>query len=186
MKLKKEDGNLLIKAAKSAISARLKGKEPEAKDSLKSKFSEKQGVFVTITIDGELRGCIGFIEGIFPLWEAVVKAAQSAAFEDPRFMPLTEDEFKTIKVEVSVLTKPEQLKGKPDTYVKQIEIGKHGLIAEMGYGKGLLLPQVFTEYKVNAEKALEMTCQKAGLPPNSWKEPGCKVYKFSCQIFTEH
>jgi hypothetical protein len=84
-----------------------------------------------------------------------------------------------------VLTEPEELKGKPESYPGQVEIGKHGLIVEKGYSKGLLLPQVFTEYKADAEKALEMTCQKAGLASSSWKEPGCKVYRFSAQVFTE-
>jgi len=183
--LNKEYGKSLIKIARNSISSHFRNKEPEVSSTLKSRLSEKSGAFVTITIDGELRGCIGFTEAIFPLWEAVVKASQAAAFEDPRFAPLTEEEFRRIKIEVSVLTMPGLLEGKPKEYTKQIEIGKHGLVVESGYAKGLLLPQVFTEYDADAEKALEMTCQKAGLTAEAWKDPRCKVYRFSAQVFKE-
>lgn len=185
MKLTNEDGKSLIKLARNSISAYFKNKELDAGKAVKEKFSDKQGVFVTLTIKGDLRGCIGFTDAIYPLWEAVVNAAKAAAFEDPRFPKLTEDEFKEIKIELSVLTKPELIEGKPQDYEKKIKIGKHGLIVEKGYFKGLLLPQVFTEYEADAKKALEMTCQKAGLPPDAWKDADCKVYLFSAEIFTE-
>ena len=185
MKLDKEDGKILISLARDAISSHFKNNEVSVKDELKKKFSEKNGAFVTLTIDGELRGCIGFTEAMFPLWETIAKAAQSAAFGDPRFMQLTEEEFKKIKIEVSVLTKPELIEAKPDEYKEHIEIGKHGLIVEKGMFKGLLLPQVFPEYNADWKKALEMTCQKAGLPADSWKEPDCKIFRFSAIIFSE-
>ncbi len=185
MKLTSGDGKSLIKLARGSISAYLENKEPDVDSSLKERFSENRCVFVTITIKGDLRGCIGFTEAIYPLWEAIVKAAKAAALEDPRFEPLTKDEFKEVKIEVSALTKPELIEGKPGDYGKKIKIGKHGLIVETGFAAGLLLPQVFTEYKVDAKKALEMTCQKAGLSPDEWKNPDCKVYSFSAQIFTE-
>jgi len=188
MSLSKEDGKLLIEIARKSISLKLKGTEDifmAADGSLKERFKENGAGFVTLTIDGELRGCIGYTEALFPLWETIAKAAQSAAFQDPRFPPLSEKELDKIKIEISVLTKPEEIPGKKEDYPKKIKIGKHGLIVESGKGAGLLLPQVFTEYKADSEKALEMTCQKAGLPSNSWKEPGCKVYTFSAQIFEE-
>ncbi len=185
MKLTKEDGKSLIALAKDAISSYFKNKDAAVSDEDKKKFSEESGAFVTLTLGGELKGCIGFTEAMFPLWETIVKAAQSAAFGDPRFTPLTEEEFKKIKIEVSVLTKPELIKAKPSEYGKHIEIGKHGLIVEKGMFKGLLLPQVFTEYKADWKKALEMTCQKAGLSPDSWKDSDCKIFRFSAIIFGE-
>jgi len=185
MSLTKEGGKLLIKVARESISAYLNGEHYSAGDKIKKKFSEKRGAFVTLTIDGELRGCIGYTEALYPLWETISKAAEAAAFQDPRFPPLSREELSKAKVEVSVLTKPELMKGKPDSYPKQIKVGKHGLVVEKEGYAGLLLPQVFTEYNVDSVKALEMTCQKAGLPSGAWKEPGCKVYSFSAQIFEE-
>ncbi|MBN2112259.1 AmmeMemoRadiSam system protein A [Candidatus Woesearchaeota archaeon] len=185
MKLTKEDGKSLIKLARDAISSAFKDRDLEVNSSLKEKYSEKRGAFVTLTIEGELRGCIGYTEALFPLWETVTKAAQSAAFQDPRFNPLTEEEFRDVKIEISVLTKPELIEGDKKDYAKKIEIGKHGLVVETGFSAGLLLPQVFTEYNADAKKALEMTCQKAGLPSGAWQEKDCRVYRFSAQIFIE-
>lgn len=182
MNLTNEDGKTLIKIARTSISSNFTKKELDIDKELKKKYSEKRGVFVTLTIEGQLRGCIGYTEALFPLWRAISQAAQSAAFQDTRFSQLTLEEFHNIQIEVSVLTKPELIK---EDYVKEIEIGKHGLIIEKNHNAGLLLPQVFTEYEVDAEHALEMTCQKAGLPSNTWKEKDCKVYRFSAQIFTE-
>ena len=185
MNLTKEGGKLLIKIARESISAHFNDEKYSADDSLKKMFSEKMGAFVTLNIDGELRGCIGYTEALFPLWETISKAAEAAAFQDPRFPPLSREELGKVNVEISVLAKPELLKGTPEEYAKQIEIGKHGLIVEKDSQAGLLLPQVFTDYKADSLKALEMTCQKAGLASGAWKEPGCKVYSFSAQIFEE-
>ncbi|MBW3015032.1 AmmeMemoRadiSam system protein A [Candidatus Woesearchaeota archaeon] len=179
-------GELLISLARDAIKAHFSNEKLKISEELKSEFSDKQGVFVTLTIDGELRGCIGFIEAIYPLYESVIKAAESAAFSDPRFKPLNEAEFKRLKVEVSVLTKPELIAvGKPEDYVKKIKVGRDGLIVEKGMYKGLLLPQVATEYNWDSKEFLEYTCQKAGLNKDAWKKPGVKVYRFECEIFHE-
>ena len=183
--ISKEDGKLLLKLARDAISASLKEKEVEIPDEVKKKFKEKQGAFVTLKVNDGLRGCIGFIEAIYPLYETVARAATAAAFADPRFPPLKNEEFDKIKIEVSVLTKPELIKGKREDYPKKVEIGKHGLIVEAGFFKGLLLPQVFTEHKCTPEQALNLTCDKANLNPGCWKEEECKVYTFSCEIFEE-
>jgi AmmeMemoRadiSam system protein A len=185
MKLTKEDGKSLISLARESISSAFKHEEAKVREGIKRKFPEKTGAFVTLTIDGELRGCIGFTDSIFPLWEAVARGARAAAFEDPRFFPLTEEESKKVKIEISVLTKPELIDAKPSEYGKRIEIGKHGLIVEKGMFKGLLLPQVFPGYNADWKKALEMTCQKAGLAPDSWKDKECKVFRFSAIIFSE-
>lgn len=170
-------GRQLVRLARSSIFS-----EPISTDP----FEEKRGVFVTLSSypSKELRGCIGFIEPIFPLRPAVIKVAKAAAFEDPRFPPLSKKEKFT--VEVSVLSVPELIKAKsPEDYLKSIKVGKDGLIIHYGMHSGLLLPQVFPEWNADEKKALEMTCNKAGLSKDAWKEKDCKVYKFHAQIFSE-
>ena len=172
-----KEGEELVKLARRRIEAYFK-----SEDVSDDKFKEKLGVFVTLNKDGELRGCIGFIEPVFSLSKGVIEAAKAAAFADPRFMPLQKDELGEIKVEVSVLSKPELMTG---DYAKQIKIGRDGLIVEKDGFRGLLLPQVAPEWKWDAKEFLEHTCEKAGLDRGCWKEKSCKVYKFSAQIFKE-
>lgn len=184
--MNKADGKKLIALARDSIIAAFSGEEAEAPAELAKKFSTPQGGFVTLTIDGELRGCIGYVEPVFPLYETIMRAALSAAFEDPRFAPLEESEFKKVQIEISVLTLPQMIEAKkPEEYLKQIKIGEDGLIIKGKFGSGLLLPQVFTEYKCNPKTALEMTCQKAGLPLDAWKNLNNKIYKFQAEIFSE-
>ncbi len=186
MPLKSEDGRALIRLVRESIKAVFSGKDVEVSDEIKGKYSEKLGVFVTLTIDGELRGCIGFPEPVFELYKSVVDAAKSAAFSDPRFGPLSEEEYGKIEVEISVLTKPELINvEKPEDYLRKIRIGEDGLIIRGLYGSGLLLPQVFTEYKCDAEQAFNMVCEKAGLDRDAWKDLNNKIYKFQAQIFKE-
>jgi AmmeMemoRadiSam system protein A len=146
-----------------------------------SQFKEKQGAFVTLHSNNELRGCIGFTEPVYPLSETIKTAAKLAAFEDPRFPPLDIKKEK-VKIEISVLTLPKLIKEKPENNIK---LGEDGLIINSKYGSGLLLPQVFTAYNVNPIQALEMTCQKAGLPKDFWKSKEAKIYKFQADIFSE-
>jgi len=176
-----EEGILLVKIAREAIKTQFSREEINRSD----KFSEKRGVFVTLKNNGKLRGCIGYTEPVFELRDAIVRAAKAAAFQDPRFPPLQEQEVEDITVEVSILTLPELISGSKDKYVEKIEIGKHGLIIRKGYFSGLLLPQVFLEYDATSLQALEMTCQKAGLDKNAWREKDAKIYTFSAQIFKE-
>lgn len=181
-----EDGKILIKFARDSISSQFSNKELIIDNETKKRFSDKQGCFVTLKLDGDLRGCIGFPEPVLPLYEAIAESAKNAAFSDPRFAPLTKEEFDKVKIELSVLTKPELIKVKDDKeYLDRIKIGDDGLIIKGNYGSGLLLPQVFSEYKVNAEKALQMTCQKAGLSSDAWKDLKNEIYKFQAHIFAE-
>jgi uncharacterized protein (TIGR00296 family) len=184
--LSEEQGRKLISLAKKAISLKLEGKAIKVDEELKKEFSAKRGAFVTLTIYGELRGCIGIVEQIYPLWQTIVHAAESAAFEDPRFERLAKEELEKVKVEVSVLTEPKLIKVKDASdYTKEIRIGKDGLIIEGEFGKGLLLPQVAVEWKWDQEQFLGHTCEKAGLLLDSWKDLSNKIYKFQAQIFTE-
>ncbi|MFC1697333.1 AmmeMemoRadiSam system protein A [Nanoarchaeota archaeon] len=184
--MNESDKKALLILARDSISIFFIDKELEVSDEIKEKFSDKQGVFVTLNKNNELRGCIGFPEPVEKLYKAIIEAARSAAFHDPRFPAVVEDELKEIKIEMSVLTKPEMIEvEKPEEYLDKIKIGKDGLIIRSDYGSGLLLPQVFTEYNCDVEKALEMTCQKAGLDVDEWKNIDVKIYKFQADIFSE-
>jgi len=147
-------------------------------------FKEKRGVFVTIYCNDELRGCVGFIEPIFTISLGIIKAARLAAFHDSRFLPLNIDE--DFKLEISILTQPEKIDVENyGDYLKRIKIGKDGLIIESVFHKGLLLPKVFVEYKVDVKRALEMTCIKAGLDKDEWMNLKTKVYKFQTELYSE-
>jgi len=150
----------------------------------------KSGVFVTIEkLKGgarTLRGCIGYPLPYMPLVEATVDSAVSAAFNDPRFPPLKPKELEEVVFEVSVLTPPAIVKtNDPKLYPKLIKVGRDGLIIEKDFYKGLLLPQVPTEYGWDEETFLSECCMKAGLPPDSWLSKDVKVYSFSATVFTE-
>jgi AmmeMemoRadiSam system protein A len=184
--ISKADGKRLIALARESIMASFSGGEVEVPLELSARFSAPQGGFVTLTIKGQLRGCIGYAEPVFPLYETIMRAAHSAAFEDSRFSPISEEEFKQVRIEISALTVPELMAAdKPEDYLKKIRIGQDGLIIRGRFGSGLLLPQVFREYKCNPRAALEMTCEKAGLPLDAWMEPGNKVFRFQAEIFSE-
>jgi uncharacterized protein len=186
MKYDSITGQELISLAKDSINSYFQDIDFKVDQKIKDKFSKKQGVFVTLTINNTLRGCIGFVESVYPLYKAIIDAAKSAAFSDPRFNPLTKLEFSKIKIEISVLTIPSLIEVKGfSEYVDHITIGEDGLIIKSNYGSGLLLPQVFTEYKCNVTKALEMTCEKAMLPHDAWKDLDNKIYKFQAHIFKE-
>jgi uncharacterized protein (TIGR00296 family) len=148
-------------------------------------FLEKRGVFVTLTKNGELRGCIGYPEPVLELNVALLDAALSAAQRDPRFPPVTCQELKEISIDITILTKPEEVTVSPDMRPSVIRIGTHGLIIR-GHGRsGLLLPQVATEWNFNQTEFLEQTCQKAGLPKDSWMLESVSLYTFTGQIFSE-
>ncbi len=150
---------------------RLEVKEPE--------LLELGAAFVTLTHKGQLRGCIGYTEAFKPLYQTILDCAISAATGDPRFLPVTPDELMEIDIEISVLS---PLKKVDD--IEEIQVGHHGLMIEKGFRKGLLLPQVATEYGWDREAFLEHTCLKAGLPPDAWRK-GAKIYLFSAEIFGE-
>ena len=148
-------------------------------------FSQKRGVFVTLTKNGNLRGCIGFPHAILPLKEAIREAACSAATGDPRFPPVTSRELPELSVEVTVLTEPEVLNAAPEDRPSKVEVGRHGLIIR-GFGRsGLLLPQVPVEWGWNVMEFLDHTCMKAGLPKGCWRESTVEIFTFEGQIFSE-
>lgn len=179
-----DDGEKLVKLARISIEAVFTKERADYSDY--DEFSEKQGVFVTLSKDGELRGCIGFPEPVYALNRAVVEAARSAAFSDPRFPPVSKDEMDEITVEVSALTVPKPVKVKDsEDYEDMIIIGKDGLIIKGTFGSGLLLPQVPVDYGWSVKEFLKHLCMKAGLPSDAWKDLSNRIYSFQAQIFEE-
>jgi hypothetical protein len=178
-----EDGRRAVELARKSIEHYLENRSV-LKEKLEGVFSEKRGVFTTLTKHGDLRGCIGFPYPIKRLDEAIIESAISAAVDDPRFQPVKLSEMDEIIVEVTVLTPPEKIEAKPRKIPEHVEIGRHGLIVKMGPFSGLLLPQVAVEYNFDEEEFLCQTCMKAGLPPDCWLT-GAEVYRFEGQIFKE-
>jgi len=136
--------------------------------------------FVTLKLQDELRGCIGSTEAKFPLGQTIVQCAISAAFRDPRFPPLSMEEFERIHLELSVLSPMHEIAS-----VEEIQVGVHGIFLTLGNHRGLLLPQVAVELEWDRETFLKSTCQKAGLPPEAWQYPGVKIEIFSAEVFGE-
>ena len=182
------DGKLAVSLARRAIEAHLKGKDIGPPRDLPEAFRRKSGVFVTLNThpDHDLRGCIGYPEPVMPLVEAILDSAVSAASRDPRFRPVSSRELSKIVVEVSLLTPPELVNvKKPADYLKEIVIGRDGLIADNGFGRGLLLPQVPVEQGWDVHEFLDHTCMKAGLDAAAWTEKGTRLYRFTAEIFDE-
>ncbi len=181
-----EDGENATKMARRAIEEYIDIKLI-VKNSYGGKFVEKRGVFTTLTdSSGKLRGCIGFPEPIFPLGEAVIKSAISAASSDPRFPPVTKEEMDDMTVEVSMLSKPVALavKNRKDL-PSMISVGRDGLIAERDSFSGLLLPQVAVEEKMDQKAFLKAVCWKAGMEPDCWKDDDTSISTFNAEVFYE-
>jgi AmmeMemoRadiSam system protein A len=174
-----EDRHFLLELARTTIAAGL-GDRPFPSPMPDSAFLlETRGAFVTLKIDGALRGCIGHVIGVAPLWRAVRDNAAAAAFDDPRFPPLTADELKHAHIEISVLTPLCR------SSAEEVVVGRHGVLIECGAARGLLLPQVATEYGWDRETFLDHTCRKAGLEPGSWRRPETAISTFSAEVFAE-
>jgi uncharacterized protein (TIGR00296 family) len=186
--LTETEGRAAVKLARKTIESFLSGGEfPKSQDlgiDLSPVFGENRGVFVTLTEEGLLRGCIGHPYPDSTLKEAIMDSAISAATSDPRFPPVEEEELKNIVVEVTILTQPEKINAAPEDLPDKVVIGKHGLIVKKGYYQGLLLPQVAPENNMDSIDFLSHTCMKAGLSPDAWVK-GAEVYCFEGQIFKE-
>ena len=181
------DGRYLVNLARKAIEVYFDTKKVmERPDDYPSMFEEKRGVFVTLNTypDKRLRGCIGYPLAYEPLIDAVISSAISAAFSDPRFVPLSKDELSRVTVEVTVLS-PMILLDKHKDYNRQIKIGRDGLFIVCGANSGLLLPQVPVEWNWDTDEFLKEICIKAGLSENCYLSENCDLHRFSGQIFEE-
>ncbi|MHA1148156.1 MAG: TIGR00296 family protein [Promethearchaeota archaeon] len=190
-----KDGELLIKFARDNIEHFLRtNRRLIVPEEIKEKFHGKFGAFVTLNrynVDGNpLRGCIGYIEPIYSLYDVIHRVSVSSAIEDPRFSSVTLEEMDNIVIELSILTPPKLLKvNHPDEYLSKIVIGRDGLIAQKGeWRRGLLLPQVPVDHGRNwdVKTFLSQTCYKAGLPFNAWEDiKNTKIYSFQAILFEE-
>jgi AmmeMemoRadiSam system protein A len=181
-----EDRSALLKLARSSIEAKLikevKVIRPEKKTSA---LEENRGCFVTLHKNGALRGCIGTIEAIKPLVNSVEENALNAAFRDPRFASLEEEELKYINIEISVLTVPQELSFKDkDDLKRKIKKGVHGIILSSGWHKATFLPQVW-EQLPDVENFLEHLCIKAGIKKDCWKNRTTRVQTYETEFFSE-
>jgi len=180
MELSDSDKKELLRTARASIEQAMSGVPVSPGEISTGLLGEPRGVFVTLRLQNDLRGCIGYVEPRLPLLEAVREVAQKSAFEDPRFPPLSEEELKEVEIEISVLSPLRKISS-----VDEIEIGKHGLVVDAGYTRGLLLPQVATEYGWGKEEFLSHTARKAGLPADAWKHRGIELFAFTSDVFSE-
>lgn len=179
VELNSEEKKKLLEIAKDTINEYVKNKKRLKLENITNpKLSMKSGAFVTIKEHGDLRGCIGNFVSDKPLYETIIDMAISAASQDPRFPPVTKGELDKLELEISVLTPLRKISD-----INEIEVGKHGIYIVKGFSRGVLLPQVATEYGWDRKTFLEQTCRKAGLPKDAW-EKGAEIYIFSAQVFS--
>jgi AmmeMemoRadiSam system protein A len=172
-----EERLLLLALAHEAIAGKFEQREisiapPDAH------LAEPRGAFTTLYYRNALRGCVGYVLPVKPLYVTVPETARSAAFDDSRFSPVTLDEARELQVSLSVLSQPQTIQP------EQIEIGRHGLLITLGPYRGLLLSQVPVEHEWDRTTFLEQTCRKAGLPPNAW-HTGAKLEAFTAEVFAD-
>ena len=178
--LNKREKEELLRIARVSIEKRVKGERLPEFTPFTERLNLPQGVFVTIKENHQLRGCIGYITPIKPLYQAVSEMAIAAATSDPRFPPLQPSELKRISIEITVLSPLKKIENP-----EEIEVGKHGIVIKRGPYQGLLLPQVATEEGWDRETFLAHTCLKAGLPMDAWREKGTEIYIFTGEVFGE-
>ena len=184
--LSDDDGQVLVKMARTAVTEYLQNNTKINNKEFNSRFNIDSGIFVTITKENSLRGCIGYPLPIKKLSNAVIDSAIAAATEDPRFPAINPNELDNLIFEVTVLTPPIEIKvEKHEDYLSAIKIGRDGLIVENKQSSGLLLPQVQKEYGWDIEEFLTHTSEKAGLEKNAWKDQDTKVSRFEGIIFKE-
>jgi AmmeMemoRadiSam system protein A len=173
----REERSLLLKLAHEAIASALENREISL-DPPTPHLAEPRGAFTTLYAQGNLRGCVGYILPTASLFRTVANTARGAAFEDTRFWPVVAEELPDLKISLSVLSLLQPIQP------EQIEIGRHGLVVSQTGRRGLLLPQVPTEYGWDRLAFLQQTCKKAGLPLNAW-EQGAKIEAFTAEIFDD-
>jgi len=174
-----EDQQRLLALARRALEARVR-RQPPPRAERGGALEWARGAFVTIHCRGDLRGCLGRIETEAPLADTIVHLAGSVSDSDPRFEPVSARELEAIDVEISVLTPEREIHS-----IAEIEVGRHGLIVEQGARRGLLLPQVATEYGWDAQTFVSHTCLKATLPADAWRQDA-RILIFEAQVFGEH
>lgn len=182
MNLSEESKGVLMLAARDSIQSLFGGNLPPVIDyTYYPELSQVgPGAFVTLLLDNELRGCIGYITSEMTIFDTVCESAKQAATNDPRFYPLMEDEVSKIDIEISVLSALTSISS-----YSQIQIGVHGLVLDEELNRGLLLPQVAVENHFDVPQFLSALCEKAGLNPYAWEERVLNIQTFTADVFSE-
>jgi AmmeMemoRadiSam system protein A len=175
------DKKELLALARTSVEHSVEQGHPYQPEPAKSEALNRElGAFVTLKMDGDLRGCIGYTSAVKPLYLTVRDTATLAASRDPRFQPVSVFELPRITYEVSVLSPLRRA-----TSIEQIKVGEHGLLMKNGDSEGLLLPQVPVEEKWDRQTFLEQTCRKAGMAKDCWKEENTDIFMFTAVVFDE-
>ncbi len=169
----------LLRLARAAIGAALNAVAPPALELSTPALHSLSGVFVSLHLEADLRGCVGTVTPTGPLHAEVMRMACAAAFEDPRFPPLTVEEWHRVAIEISRLTPPQP--ADPE----DLQPGVHGVYISRGTARGLLLPQVAAQLDWNRERLLAAACVKAGLDPDAWRDAGTGLSIFAADIIRE-
>jgi uncharacterized protein len=172
-----EERTLLLQLAHDSILSALENREVSM-DPPSPHLAEPRGAFTSLYLNGELRGCVGYVLPVSSVYRAVIDTARAAAFEDARFYPVTMEESPQLKIELSILSPPLPISA------EEVEVGRHGLLVSMAGQRGLLLPQVPTERNWDRITFLQQTCRKAGLPPDAWQK-GAVIEAFTAEVFGE-
>ena len=170
-----QERSYLLDAAHHAIRAEARG-EAWKPNPLSAHLAEPRGAFTTLHLEDRLRGCVGFVYPVKSLCMTVMETAVAAAFHDPRFLPVTEEESLRLAIDISVLSRMFRIAP------QEVTVGRHGLLVSRGFQRGLLLPQVAIEHNWTREMFLDEACLKAGLSPEAWKH-GATVEAFTAEVF---
>lgn len=182
-----DDKKYLLKLARESIMSKLDNVPlPKIEPSqLKENLKVKTGCFVTLHKNGDLRGCIGYLEGREPLYQAVLENAQNAAFSDYRFPQVKKDEMKSIEIEITVLTQPQKLNySGVEDLLNKLRPRIDGVILKKGYNQATFLPQVWDQLS-SKEEFLMHLCMKAGLSDNEWQKGELIVLTYQAFYFDE-
>jgi AmmeMemoRadiSam system protein A len=185
--LNEEQGQILLKLARQTIEEKLEKRSIKVDpDSLMdSALKEKRGTFVTLTINNQLRGCIGNLDATYSILDGIERNAINAAFHDPRFPPLKDDELNRVDIEVSILTEPQPLEYQDSKdLLSKLRVNVDGVILRKGSASATFLPQVW-EQLPQSEKFLSHLCTKAGLPSDEWKKGNLDILTYQVQCFEE-
>ena len=172
-----QERELLLHLAHQAIYAALEECEL-ALPFISEHLQQQRGAFTTLHLDREVRGCVGYVFPVSPLFQTIIETARAAAFQDMRFLPVTREEAARLQISISILSLLSPIKA------EEVEVGKHGLLITQGNRRGLLLPQVPTEHGWDLNTFLEQTCRKAGLPADAWQHEAT-LEAFTAEIFGE-
>ena len=179
--LEESDKIALLKLARLTLESYFVDGETPAYHTSRVSLLEKKGAFVSLHDKEDLRGCIGQLYPDRELYKIVQHCVLSAALEDSRFTPVRFEELPDLNIEISVLAPFHRIKD-----IEEIQIGMHGIYIVQGRFRGVLLPQVATDYGWDKKTFLEQTCRKAGLPESDWRDAHTLIHTFEAEVFDEH